>query len=126
MRERWGAAFDPSVNPDLDDISRTYVEVGAQVVVAETDGQIVACGILLPEAACRGRILRVSVRDTHRRRGLARQIVEELTSRARALGMEEVVVSTDSPWTSAVELYRACGFAEVGSDATDTHFLLRL
>jgi hypothetical protein len=31
MRERWGDAYDPSANPDLDDISTTYVSRGAEV-----------------------------------------------------------------------------------------------
>jgi len=33
---------------------------------------------------------------------------------------------TDTPWTSAVELYRSCGFVEVGRDDTDTFFVMSL
>lgn len=40
--------------------------------------------------------------------------------------MRRIRVLTDTPWTSAVELYRACGFAELGSDGIDTHFELRI
>lgn len=40
--------------------------------------------------------------------------------------VREVLVMTDTPWESAVALYRACGFQEVGHDATDTHFALAL
>ena len=40
--------------------------------------------------------------------------------------MSEVRVLTDTPWTSAVALYRACGFTELGSDGTDTHFVMAL
>jgi hypothetical protein len=50
MRERWGDAYDPSANPDLDNISACYVDRGADVVVAEIGGEIVATGILWPEA----------------------------------------------------------------------------
>ena len=52
--------------------------------------------------------------------------VEELISRARQKGMVEVVVLADTPWTSAVALYQACGFDEVRRDRTDTHFAIRL
>ncbi len=38
--------------------------------------------------------------------------------------MQHVVVSTDTPWLSAVALYRACGFTEVGHDGVETHFRL--
>ena len=126
MRERWGDAYDPFANPDLDDISVTYVGRGAEVVVAEIEGDIVATGTLLPEGGARGRIVRVSVDPAHRRRGLGRQVVEELVRRARRRGMHEVLVRTDTPWTSAVALYRSSGFDDVGRDATDTHFALRL
>ena len=40
--------------------------------------------------------------------------------------MFEVVVLTDTPWTSALALYRPLGFDYVSQDDTDTHFALRL
>ncbi|HZA87409.1 MAG TPA: hypothetical protein VE466_11045 [Acidimicrobiales bacterium] len=42
MRERWGDAYDPSANPDLDDISASYINWGAEVVVVDIEGEIVA------------------------------------------------------------------------------------
>jgi ribosomal protein S18 acetylase RimI-like enzyme len=125
MRERWGDAYDPAANPDLNNISAIYVARGAEVVVVEVGGDIVATGMLLPEGEARGRIVRVSVDQAHRRQGFGRQVVEELVRRARRRGMLEVVVRTDTPWTSALALYRSSGFDDVGQDATDTHFALR-
>lgn len=126
LRERWGEAFDASVNPDLSDLVANYLDRGAEIVVIESDGDIIATGILIPDDATVGRIVRMSVAAAHRRQGLARRIVEELVRRARRRGMSEVRVLTDTPWTSAVELYAACGFTEVRRDATDTHFVLPL
>lgn len=126
MRERWGDAYDPSANPDLDDIWASYVDRGAEVVVVEIAGELVATGVLRPEADGQGRILRMSVDGRHRRQGLGREVVEELLRRARRRSMVEVLVLTDTPWTSAVELYRSCGFIEVGEDGADTHFALPL
>lgn len=123
LAERWGEAFDPSRNPDVDDVWATYVEVGADVVVAEADGVIVATGTLLAETDGSGRIVRMSVAATHRRLGLGRAVVAELVARAGQRGLAPVVVLTDTPWTSAVELYRSCGFRVVAIDDTDTHFL---
>jgi GNAT superfamily N-acetyltransferase len=126
MRERWGDCYGPSSNPDLDDISASYVDRGAEVVVGETGGEIVATGALRPEGGRRGRIVRMSVDKAHRRQGFGRQVVEELVRRARCRGMFEVVVLTDTPWTSALALYRSCGFDQVGQDDTDTRFVLPL
>jgi ribosomal protein S18 acetylase RimI-like enzyme len=126
MRERWGDAYDPSVNPDLDDISASYLDRGAEVVVLEIGGEIVAAGTLQPDGDGRGRIVRMSVDRAHRRQGLGRRVVAELVRRAHQRGMIEVVVLTDTPWTSALALYRSCAFNEVGQDETDTHFALPL
>jgi GNAT superfamily N-acetyltransferase len=126
LRDRWGKAFDASLNPDLDDFVTICLDRGAEVIVIESNGEIIATGILIADDAITGRIVRMSVAALHRRQGLARTIVEELVQRARRREMSEVRVLTDTPWTSAVELYRACGFNEVGSDGTDTHFVMPL
>jgi ribosomal protein S18 acetylase RimI-like enzyme len=126
LKERWGAVYDPTVNPDLDDIATNHVDRGAEVVVATVDEALVAIGMLQTEADGRGRILRVSVALEHRREGWGRAIVGELVQRARARRMVEVLVRTDTPWTSATALYEACGFAVVEQDATDTQLVLQL
>ena len=123
LRERWGDAFDAGRNPDLDDFATNYLGRGADVVVVERDGKLIATGALVPEAEGTARIVRMSVASAHRRQGLARRVVDELVDRARRRGMSEVRVLTDTPWLSAVELYRACGFAEVLDDGVDTHFV---
>lgn len=126
LRERWGDAYDPSANPDLDDISASYVDAGVEVVVVEIASEIVATGMLRPEGDRRGRIVRVSVDQAHRRRGFGRQVVQELVRRARRRNMVEVVVLTDTPWASALALYRSCGFEDIGQDDTDSHLALPL
>lgn len=126
LRERWGDAFDPVFNPDLDDFVANYLDRRAEVVVVERHGELVATGTLVPELPDAGRIMRMSVSAAHRREGLGRRVVGELVARARRRGMAEVRVLTDTPWTSAVELYRACGFTDLGDDGVDTHFVMNL
>jgi ribosomal protein S18 acetylase RimI-like enzyme len=126
LRERWGDGFDPSYNADLEDITSSYVAKGAEVVVFEREGAVIATGTLLSESDLRGRIVRVSVAATDRRRGLGRSVVEELVRRARRRGMRELLVLTDTPWASALALYRACGFVDVAEDSTDTYLAMVL
>ena len=112
MRERWGDAFDPAVNVDLDDIWAYYVlERRAEVVVCEEEGAIVATGALLPLDSDTSRLVRIAVIRQQRRKGIAAAIVKELQRRARQNEMKTLLVTTDLPWTDAVALYRACGFA---------------
>ncbi len=126
LRERWGTSYDASYNQDLADIVGNYVVGGGHVIVVEDESEIVATGALVPDGVDGGRIVRMSVATSHRRQGFGRMVVEELISRARACGMAEVRVLTDTPWLSAIELYRSCGFEEVGRDDTDTHFVMDL
>ena len=126
MKERWGDAFDPERNSDLDDIVGSYVVHGAAVVVVEEDGMVIATGMLAPAGDGTGRLVRVAVASAHRRRGLGRLLVDELVRRAKACSMSEVRVSTDTPWTSAVELYRSSGFVRVAEDDEVVHLVRRL
>ncbi len=78
LRDRWGEAFDASVNPDLNDFVANYLGRGAEIVVIESNGEIIATGTLIADDGITGRIVRMSVAAAHRRQGLARRVVEEL------------------------------------------------
>lgn len=126
LRERWGESFDADRNPDLTDFMASYLHRGCDVVVIERDGELIATGTLMPDTGGAGKIVRMSVARSHRRQGHARRIIDELIERARRRRMSEVRVLTDTPWESAVALYRACGFTELGDDGIDTHFRMDL
>lgn len=126
LRDRWVEAFDPGVNTDLDDLVTNYVDRGEEIVIIEADCGIVASEILVPDEGTTARIMRISVATGHRRQGPALRIVEELIGRARRRVMSEVGILTDTPWVSAVKLYRKCGFTEIGKDETDTYFVMPL
>lgn len=137
LRSRWGADFDESANPDTDDLWTNYVEPGGEIVVCEVDGMIAAVGILTIEPspaytstvttdAELPRLRRISVSDDHRRQGLGRLIVDELVRKAAGRGATNVLVSTDTPWTDAVALYRSCGFKPIHQDDEEIHLLLAI
>lgn len=126
LRERWGSVYRHDVNPDLDDIMASHVDAGADVLVAEAAGKVVACGLVLPESPGLGRILRVSVQREHRRQGVARALVTELVTGARHRGLRTIVVRTDTPWASALALYQSLAFTQTHQDGTDTLFELHL
>src|SRR4051794_34223439 len=87
--EHWGH-LDPTKNPDLRDIQRTYVAAGHTVLVAEAGGRIVGTGTLAIETPTRGRIVRMSVDAALRRQGLARRMVAALLDEARRRSLREV------------------------------------
>jgi GNAT superfamily N-acetyltransferase len=127
LRERWGEAFDPNFNADLDDITANYVVAKrALVVVLIIDDTVAGTGILIPEGRNLMRIVRMSVEHHQRRKGHAAAIVRDLVKRASDLGAQRVLVKTDTAWVEAVALYRSCGFAIVREDNEATDFELIL
>lgn len=46
LQERWGEAFNPGLNPDLDDLTANSLDRGAEIVVIDNTTQIVATGTL--------------------------------------------------------------------------------
>ncbi|MEM7323780.1 MAG: GNAT family N-acetyltransferase [Actinomycetota bacterium] len=134
LRSRWGAGYDPSANPDTDDLTANYLDPGGEIAVVDVDGTPVATGILCVEqppgfvAAVTGttpigRLRRISVSEHHQRRGLGRLIVQDLVRRSAHRGLRYALVSTDTPWVDAVALYESCGFVTVHVDGEETHLL---
>ncbi len=116
----------PELNPDLDDITSNYILAGHLFLVCEHQGQIIGTGALVNEDSQTGRIVRVSVAPSHRRRGIARQITHHLISRAPQQGYNQIVVETNDDWHSAIRLYQNCGFREYDRRNGEIHFILNL
>jgi len=66
--------IDETRNPDLDDIAAHYTERGHTFVVAEMHGEIVGAAALKTEDETTGRIVRMSVAQSHRRQGIGRAL----------------------------------------------------
>ncbi len=108
------AAYLAAARQDL----HAEIERGAHVAfLAETDGVVVACAILiwwtmLPNLTDlhrkRGYVSSVYTDPTWRRRGLARNLMERLMAQAQEMGMQRLI-----PWASEMgrPLYLDLGFA---------------
>lgn len=56
------------------------------------------------------------VAETHRRRGVGRQLMEELARRGQAAGMRTIVCETQNTNVPAIHFYSAVGFSIEGVD----------
>lgn len=120
---RWADdATAGSRSDNRDVVVATVSEPGSD----ESNEEVVGIGILVPEADGLGRIVRISVARHGRRRVIAKALIRELVSRARAEGHHAVIVSTGTPWTDAVALYEDSGFVVTESDEADIHLWLDL
>lgn len=119
-------SFDPKLNPDLENIENSYVTQGSLFLVAEECGEIVATGALLYETEDTGRIVRLSVAGSHRRKGIGRLITQHLIVAAQHFQLSQLVVETNDDWYEAIRLYQRCGFTEYDRHDGEVHMRIRL
>jgi RimJ/RimL family protein N-acetyltransferase len=107
---------------DLDDLDRDLLEpataisrVAGRWWVVEDDGRIVgsiAAGDVDQDGDVE--LKRLYVASTHRRRGVAADLVAEVEAHGRRLDARRVVLWTDSRFTQAHRLYERLGYVETG------------
>ena len=117
---RWGC-FDPTLNPDLNDIGRAYAD--AQFYVAQLDAKIIGCGALVSENRNSGRVVRMSVATDAQRMGIGSSILERLICVAKELRYRAVLTETVATWTSAVTFYLKHEFVRTEVRDGDQHFV---
>ena len=79
------------------------------MLVALDNAVVVGTGILLIRAP-EGEIVRLSVHRNYRRRGIARQLLAQLTRCASEDRVNRIVVETNAEWGEARNLYESAGF----------------
>lgn len=117
--------IDETLNPDLDDIWQHYIVKGDIFVVAECEGELVGTGGLIREIGGNGRLVRMSVRQLHQRKGIGQSIVCHLIEKAQEQGYRHLLVETNFDWNDAIGLYLSCGFQEYDRDEESIHLRLR-
>ena len=88
--------------------------VGAENVwIADAGGEVVGMAALVPHGA-KAEIEPVSVRSTHRRLGIGRQLVDAIVATARERGLEQIVVRPVARNAPALAFFHARGFDVLG------------
>lgn len=102
---------------DLQEIGAAYQDPGGEFLLGFLDGTLVAMGGLRPRSPEEGEIRRMRVHPDFQRRGFARQLLEDLEERARALGFGRLALDTTVEQLAAQRLYESAGFRQVGRRA---------
>lgn len=109
--ERFGF-IDEALNPDLNDITASYLVPGHIFLVATHEQTLVGTGALLIQPTTTGELVRISTHHAYRRLGIARAICQHLLVRARQHTLHQVTVKTNLDWLDAIKLYQQLGFVE--------------
>ncbi|WP_394218847.1 GNAT family N-acetyltransferase [Halobacillus trueperi] len=123
--ERFGF-IDHSLNPDLNDMMDTYGKEGRMFFVAFVDGELIATGAVTKEDHQVGRIERMSVKGSYRRKGIGQRMLAKLEDSARSCKYGTLVLETNHTWESAIRLYTTNGYRLVSDDGNRSHFEKRL
>lgn len=83
------------------------------VVVAYDGDTPVACGSFKRQDGDTAEIKRVFVRASHRRLGLAQQLMAQLEQRAAQRGYTRLILETGRHMTPAVTLYHGLGYRDI-------------
>jgi ribosomal protein S18 acetylase RimI-like enzyme len=89
----------PSVTDSIEGLTRLIQEPGAVLLVAAIDGRIIGA-VIGGWDGWRGNIYRLAVTPEYRRRGVARQLVEEISSALFDKGADRLsaLVEHEHPW----------------------------
>jgi GNAT superfamily N-acetyltransferase len=104
--------IDESLNPDLDDISRSYINAGQVFVVGCLGREIVGTGALIYHGEGISELVRISTRKPYRRMGIGRAIIAHLVNIARQRGDQRITVETNTAWHEVVSFYKRLNFVE--------------
>ncbi|XP_060781633.1 probable N-acetyltransferase camello [Neoarius graeffei] len=105
-----------SLSNDLNNIRETYMEVANSCFwVAECQGRVVGTVACLPAKRIEGclELKRMSVKYSHRGRGIAKALCRTVTDFAQLRGFPAVVLYTSIVQTDAQKLYENMGYKRV-------------
>ena len=105
---------------DLHHILEVYLDKGV-FLVGEVDGQIVAMGAFRKISDERAEIKRMRVHPAYQRCGYGQMIMQELETRALAMGYTILFLDTSTVQIAAQNFYRKNGFKETGETKVNQH-----
>jgi ribosomal protein S18 acetylase RimI-like enzyme len=114
--EAYVPAYEPVIGavprPALEDY-RPRIERGEVWLIETPEGPVgVAALEPWPDHLL---VYSIAVRPNHQRKGYGRALLAFAEERAIAIGLREVRLYTNQRMTDNLRLYRACGFAEIGT-----------
>lgn len=97
----------------LDDPEGYILGHGGEILIAESEGNVVGGCALLRNDDGSFELAKMAVDTAMRGRGVGRMLGEAAIERARALGGSRVELLSNTRLTPAIALYRSLGFVEV-------------
>ncbi|NNE00207.1 MAG: GNAT family N-acetyltransferase [Pirellulaceae bacterium] len=91
----------------------SFEQSGGVFVIAYDANSPVACGALRPLNQKQVELKRMFVIASHRGRGVSRDVLGHLESRARAIGYDQLLLETGDQQDAAIGLYQSAGYHRI-------------
>lgn len=111
-------AAEPMDFEILEHPRQSILERGGTILIAEEDGVAVGCVALVPHGD-EGtlEVVKMAVAESHRGRGIGRQLMAGVISHARSIGARGLYLESNTRLTPALRLYESVGFRRVPESA---------
>jgi GNAT superfamily N-acetyltransferase len=119
--ERFGF-IDQSLNPDIQDIWKEYMQ-GDDLFYVGMDGKRMVCtGAIRRESRDTFQVVRMSVVKAYRKHGLGRRMLAHLEDKAQSLGARRLILETNKQWADAIHFYQKNGYSVTHEDDVSCYF----
>jgi putative acetyltransferase len=109
----------------LGDPVKYILNPGGRILFACAGEETVGCCALVPDGEGVYEVAKMAVTETHRGRGIGRNILEAVIAQSRALGALRLHLETNSKLPSATYLYEAMGFQHVPEERLEPSLYAR-
>ena len=97
----------------LDDPQGTILDKGGYIWMAEADGKIVGSAGLMKEEDGVYELVKMTVTESYRGKGISRLLIERCLYKAREIGAKKVALYSNHQLQTAIGLYEKYGFHHV-------------
>jgi GNAT superfamily N-acetyltransferase len=105
---------DPKYDEDLTRLEEVYLGEGSNFWVVEAPDGLVGMAAISRIDGGTGRLRRMRVTKSWRRKGVAKALLDEAISFCRACGYGRLILDTTEHQTAAQRMYESAGFVRLG------------
>ena len=102
--------YEPPDEAHLRDPQGSILDSGGEIFIALRDGEVVGTAAIVPHGPGEAELLKLAVAQSERGRGLGRRLLAECVERARASGVQRLVLVSSTRLEPALRLYESAGF----------------
>ena len=114
LNEEWIMRYFGSLEPpDIATLTNPrgkILDPGGRILFATQGDQLIGCCALLAIAPREFEVAKMTVKESFRRGGIGRQLLETAIAQARGMGARRLYLETNGKLANAIRLYESVGF----------------